>query len=125
MTEADILETTYLDSCMIERIQDAEDPESGVTKQEYAPTHEKLLPCALSQSGLGASGNLSVVHNADVVNVTDEEYRLFLRPEVEIKKGDRITIDQKHGFKYVLYAKKPFYYPSHCEVNMTERDLNG
>ena len=124
MTEADILAMTYTDSCVISRLVDSEDPETGITTQQYKPTHEQPLPCALSQTGLGQAGGLDVLEGAGLMNVTINEYRLFLRPEIEILKGDRVEVSQGCGLKHLLFAKQPFYYSSHCEVNLTGRDPN-
>ena len=125
MREADILASTYLDTCTIERLGDWEDPETGLTKQSYQPVQDDTLPCALSQSGLGSAGALSVVENTGMVNVTYEEQKLFLMPGVDIIKGDRITVTQSTGQQHVLYAKKPFAYPSHLEVNLTGSVIDG
>lgn len=46
---------TYLDTCVIERMSDIENPETGITEQGYSPIHDGKLNCALSQSGLGSA----------------------------------------------------------------------
>ena len=46
MNEADILATTYNDSCVIERIKDVIIPETGITKQEYRPVYGDPIKCA-------------------------------------------------------------------------------
>ncbi len=40
-------------------------------------------------------------------------------PDVDVKKADRITVIQSTGQKHILFAKKPFNYPSHIEVTLT------
>lgn len=127
MNEADILANTYFDKCMIERIQDIENPDTGITEQGYAPIkgQKEAIPCALSQSGLGSAGALAVVENSGSVNVTYEEQKLFTGPGVDVLKGDRIQITQSTGYKQVLYAKKPFFYPSHTEINLTGSEIDG
>ncbi|OTN86302.1 hypothetical protein A5819_003136 [Enterococcus sp. 7E2_DIV0204] len=124
MNEAEILAMTYTDTCTIERYGDHEDPETGVTEQTYQAVSENL-PCALSQSGLGSSGNLAVVENTGMVNVTYEEQKLFLMPTVDIRKGDRIQITQSTGQQHTSFAKKPFSYPSHLEVNLSGSEIDG
>ncbi|EGO5911038.1 hypothetical protein KZ122_000129 [Enterococcus faecalis] len=119
MNEADILAMTYLDSCVIERMNDIENAETGITDQGYSPIHEGKLKCALSQSGLGSAGSLPVVENKGTFNITYEDQKLFLMPDVDVKKADRITVIQSTGQKHILFAKKPFYYPSHIEVTLT------
>jgi hypothetical protein len=121
--EAEILAMTYTDTCTIERYGDHEDLETGVTEQSYQVVSEGI-PCALSQSGLGSSGSLAVVKNTGMVNVTYEEQKLFLMPAVDIQKGDRIRITQSTGQQHTLFAKKPFSYPSHLEVNLSGSEID-
>lgn len=125
MNEAEILAQTYEDVCIIERLTDYENPITGVSEQNYFPINEGEVICALSQSGLGSAGNLAVVENTSAINVTYEEQRLFLMPGVDIKKGDRVTVTQKTGQVHVLYAKKPFGYTSHLEVNLSGSEVDG
>ncbi|HBC4501557.1 TPA: hypothetical protein KES11_003111, partial [Enterococcus faecalis] len=112
MNEAEVLAATYFDTCVIERISDIENVESGITEQVYFPIHDGKLPCAFSQ---GSMGNLPVIENKEAFkfNISYEEQKLFLEPNIKVKKGDRITITQGTGQKHVLFSKKPFYYPSH------------
>ncbi len=125
MNEADILAMTYEDLCIVERIDDVEDPLTNITKQEYVLAYEDVQ-CALSQTGLGQAGGLAVVEDADMLNVTISEYRLFTKPDILFLKGDKVIVQQKaSGQNFTLFAKEPFYYPSHCEVNLTRRDPNG
>lgn len=123
MNEADILATTYKDSCVIERIKDVVNPETRITKQEYRPVYGDPIKCALSQSRLDG---LPVIKDGEMLNTSVDDYQLFVRPTINIKKGDRITVTQQvNGLVIKLYASKPFYYPSHCEVKLTGRDPNG
>lgn len=127
MNEAEILAATYFDTCIIERMSDIENPEmgdienpeTGITEQDYSPIHDGKLKCALSQSGLGSAGSLPVVENKGTFNITYEDQKLFLMPDVDVKKADRITVIQSTGQKHILFAKKPFNYPNHIEVTLT------
>lgn len=121
MREADILAMTYEDVCTISRLSDVENPETGITGQEYVSIHEDV-PCALSQN---RQDGLTVIEG-DMINVATDEYNLFVRPEITIERGDRVIIIQKaSGIVFELYATKPFYYSSHCEVGLTGRDPIG
>lgn len=122
MNEVDILESTYLDICMIERFDDVEDEETGVTEQGWKNIIDNLK-CALSQNTVKDA--LPVVEGTSPVNVTYDDQKLFISPGINIIKGDKITILQSTGQEHVLYAKKPFYYPTHTEINLTGRDVNG
>ncbi|HBM8089881.1 TPA: hypothetical protein L0X72_002772, partial [Enterococcus faecalis] len=53
MNEAEILAATYFDTCIIERMSDIENTESGITEQAYFPIHDGKLPCAFSQGSMG------------------------------------------------------------------------
>lgn len=121
MKEADILASTYLDTCVIERLQDIEDSETGLTEQAYEPIHEGVLKCAFSQ---GAFSDLPVLAG-DSVNKTSEDQKLFLMPNTDIKKGDRIQVIQSTGQASTLFAKKPFFYPSHTEVGLQGSEIDG
>lgn len=125
MNEADILATTYEDQCAVERIKDVENPETNITSQKYVSVYEDIT-CALSQTGLGQASGLAVVEDADMLNVTISEYRLFTRPNIQFFKGDKVIVKQSvSGKTFTLFAKEPFYYSDHCEVNLTGRDPNG
>lgn len=123
MTEAEILAESYEDLCIIERYQDREDPDTGLTEQDYGPIHEGKLICALSQT-LNPN-HLAVVEGSGNINVTIEEQKLFLMPGITIKKGDRITVTQSTSHVSVFYASKPFYYPSHTEIKLSGREIDG
>lgn len=121
MNEADILAMTYEDSCAISRLQDVEDSETGITEQAYVPVHTDI-PCALSQA---QQDGLAVLEGG-MLNVATDEYKLFIRPEITIQRGDKVdTFQSASGISFELYATKPFYYPSHCEVGLTGREPNG
>ncbi|MBE9895269.1 hypothetical protein G8C15_07970 [Enterococcus casseliflavus] len=122
MDEAAVLATTYLDSCVIERYGDHENPITHITEQIYAPVHDGVLICGFSQSN---SGDLPVIGNGNVVNVTTVEHKLFMMPNSDVMKGDRITVTQSTGHKHVLYAKKPMFYPSHTEIELTGSEIDA
>lgn len=122
VTEAEILASTYFDICTIERYEDFEDPETGITKQGWKAyvTNEA---CALSQNN--TKDGLSVVEGTGIVNVTYDDQKVFLSPGIDVIKGDRIKIKQSTGHEHIFYAKKPFFYPTHTEIYVTGRDVNG
>lgn len=106
MNEADILETTYEDSCIIERLMDIEDSNTNITIQDYKKVYDNPIPCALSQ---GQIDGLAVIEDGEMVNVSTDTYKLFIHPKIKLKKGDRITITQKSsGLIFSLFATKPF-----------------
>ncbi|MGM0124685.1 hypothetical protein IGI37_002079 [Enterococcus sp. AZ194] len=122
MNEADVLASTYLDTCVIERLMDVENDETGLTEQTYQLVYDSPLPCGLSQ---GSQSGLAVVEHTNVVNVTQEEQKLFMAPGIDVIKGDRLTITQSTGHVLVLFAKKPFFYPSHTEIGLIGSEIDG
>jgi len=81
-----------------------------------------VLVCGFSQSN---SGDLPVIANGNVVNVTTVDHKLFMMPNSDVMKGDRITVTQSTGHKHVLYAKKPMFYPSHTEIELTGSEIDA
>ncbi|MGX4686308.1 hypothetical protein JNUCC83_05330 [Vagococcus sp. JNUCC 83] len=122
MNEADILATTYLDSCRIERFDDVENKETGLTEQNWIKIYDDVR-CALSQNT--RKDDLPVIEGTNSVNVTYDDQKLFIRPGIDVVKGDKLTVTQSTGHKHILFAKKPFFYPTHTEINLTGRDING
>ena len=125
MNDAEILATTYFDTCLIERLSDRVNTDTGLTEQTYQPVYDEPIKCALSQSGLGSAGNLSVIDSTGMMNVTQEDQKLFTQPNIKILKGDRLTVTQQGGQMHVYYAKQPFFYPSHTEINVVGREIDG
>ena len=70
MNEAEVLAATYFDTCVIERMNDIENTENGITEQVYFPIHDGKLPCAFSQRSMG---NLPVIENKEAFNISYEE----------------------------------------------------
>ena len=75
MNEAEVLAATYFDTCVIERISDIENVESGITEQVYFPIHDGKLPCAFSRK----YGKLTCNRNKEAFkfNISYEEQKLF------------------------------------------------
>lgn len=96
---------TYLDTCVIERMGDIENPETGITEQDYSPIHDGKLKCALSQSGLGSAGSLPVVENKGTFNITYEDQKLFLMPDVDVKRPTE-SLSFKVQVKSIFYLQR-------------------
>jgi hypothetical protein len=121
MTEAEVLALTYTDTCLIERFEDKKNPETHITEQVWQLVNDEPLKCGFSQK---TTGGLPVVEG-EMVNATVVEHKLFMIPNVDVKKGDRITITQSTGQTHIMYANKPMFYTSHTEVILTGREING
>lgn len=114
MTEADILATTYDDTCTVYR-PFKKDLESGETVFQDGLQGQVVytdLACALARPTGGSSKREKPVINAGV------DYVLFVRPEIDIQQSDTIVVIQQ-GREIIVMAGRPGYYPSHNEVPAT------
>ncbi|MCS5458484.1 hypothetical protein NWO28_06705 [Enterococcus faecalis] len=77
MNEAEVFTATYFDTCVIERISDIENVESGITEQVYFPIHDASYPVLFSRK----MGNLPVIENKEAFkfNISYEEQKNFFR----------------------------------------------
>ncbi|WP_434102696.1 hypothetical protein [Enterococcus faecalis] len=116
MNEAGVLAATWFGTYDVDQLDQSESAASGITEQVYLTINNSKLPCAFSQ---GSMGNLLVTEHKEAFNYCYEEQKLFLEPNIKVKKGDRITITQGTGQKHVLFSKKPFYYPHRDKVALS------
>ncbi len=115
MTEADILATTYLDTCTITR-------KSGIVKNEDTKqsrqgeiTVAEQVLCALS------SGSGGGIQQSEGYGNYRSGYTLFCRPDVDIQAGDKVVVATKAGRLYTLWAGRPFTFAgSHTETPLSE-----
>lgn len=81
MNEADILATTYFDTCTIKR---AVKVKEGAITREKMVTVYSAIPCAVSSNGGSANGK------NDEYQPIEYEDLLYTRPDVEVRAGDRV-----------------------------------
>ena len=107
---ADVLDSRREDSCTIQRIR----PEvAGALDRNEQYINVKIgVRCHLSVKTMSVPDG---VGRYQVVNV----FQVFVRPEFEIKQGDRLIVT-KQGLTYVLTAGKAIRYGSHLEVMCQE-----
>lgn len=115
MTEAEILEMTYLDLCTIKRKSKIKNEDTGVTSYELIVVAENVK-CALSKR----DSVLSVLKEDGAGKIVSTN-QLFINPNTDIKEGDTVEVVSM-GKLYVYLASKPFPYPSHLEVFITEKE---
>lgn len=107
---ADLLDSRREDSCTIQRVQPAA---AGALDRNEQYINVKIgVRCHLSVKTMSVPDG---VGRYQVVNV----FQVFMRPEVEIKQGDRLIVT-KQGLTYVLTAGKAIRYGSHLEVTCQE-----
>ncbi len=109
-TMADLLDSRREDICTIQRIQPTV---SGVLDRNEQYINVKMgVRCHLSLKTMSVPDGLG---RYQVVNV----FQVFMRPEVEIKQGDRLVVT-KQGLTYTLTAGKAIRYGNHIEVTCQE-----
>ncbi|OMD04734.1 ABC transporter ATP-binding protein [Paenibacillus sp. FSL R5-0636] len=107
------IESTYEGLCTVSEMKDVKDPVSGKTRQEPVVVFADE-PCGLSQSTLPSA--------TQTVTSDRVEYdaKLFISPDVTIKPGSRITV-QQNGMEFKgEQAGKPFRYATHQEIKLKE-----
>ncbi|HBE9358242.1 TPA: hypothetical protein KSJ12_003474 [Clostridioides difficile] len=111
MTEADILEMTYLDKMTIIRKLKGWNEETCSNDFSNVVIAENI-PCAISRKE-------EAIVNGDIGSIVVNR-KLFCRPEVDIKTGDTINTTYNHGEEAVFKVSKANIYPSHMEIPITE-----
>ncbi|WP_339316880.1 ABC transporter ATP-binding protein [Paenibacillus sp. FSL R10-2734] len=107
------LESTYEGLCTVSEMKDVKDPVSGKTRQQPVVVLADE-PCGLSQSTLPSA--------TQTVTSDKVEYdaKLFISPDVTIKPGSRITV-QQNGMEFKgEQAGKAFRYATHQEIKLKE-----
>ncbi len=117
MTEADILATTYEDSCAIFR------PKLSTDKLRSTFVEEKIaegVPCAITQGG-GAAVSQSkhfAFANPAYSTAARTGFALHTRPGVDIQANDRLEVTHM-GQTTTYYAGRPAAYISHKFIPLT------
>lgn len=107
------IESTYEGLCTVFEMQNIKDPVSGKTRQQPVMVLS-AEPCALSQSSLPAA---TQTVTADQINY---DAKLFISPDVTIKPGSRITV-QQNGMEFKgEQTGKAFRYATHQEIKLKE-----
>lgn len=113
MTDAEILEMTFFDTCTIKRRVKQKNHKTGVTENVEIVIAENIK-CALSKENtskiIGEVGSIVSTHT------------LFTNPLVDIKAGDIVEVTNEILEKSIYLASKPFYYKSHKETQLTDKD---
>lgn len=111
------IETTYFHTMSVSRMQDVVDQWGG-TVQEYVPVPTlQVVACGYSQSKSGGKKESNATQT-ESTNVITYNPKLFCSPILDIKAGDRITIN--FGIKVIgeFTASEPYIYNSHQEVSL-------
>lgn len=104
------IESTYKGVCTIVERQDVRDEKTKITRKNEEVLVAKNQPCKLSYEKLNA-----VQQTETAANIM-QGVKLFIAPEIKIKNGSKIIIEQ-NGIKseYAL-SGVPAVYPTHQEI---------
>ena len=114
MSDADIIATLYFDSMDIYRKEKVKDPNTGVTTVKEALKYSNLQ-CALDKKDeVQTGGEVGTAYISSA-------YKLFCRPTVDIKVGDKLIITY-NGITGEFEAGEPYPYKSHIETPLTKKE---
>lgn len=105
------IEKLYEHTCTVLELKQIKDPDTGVTRPKEVEVYTDI-PCRLS--------NINQVNNqGELVDSSVNKAKLFIAPEIEIKEGSTVRVNQ-YG-KIIEYKRSthPFRYASHLEYELT------
>lgn len=111
MKEADILATTYFDTCTIKRAAKVKD--GAITREEMRAVYS-AIPCAVSSNSGSANGK------NDEYQPIEYEDLLYTRPDVEVRAGDRVEA-VVGGDSCIYEAGQGRRYPSHRQTPLKRK----
>lgn len=115
MTERDILESTYTDTCTIKRHMEVE-TEWGETKLVETIVYENVK-CAMSKKSISSNNTTQTVSSNNIQYVV----MLFISPNIEVLAGDKVFVLHQNK-TYDFDAGEGFYYSSHAEIPLLKED---
>lgn len=109
MNEADILATLYTDTCDIERKIEFADPLTGVTDDKIEQV-ARLVKCRIDENSAPTllESDMQAYYNT---------FTLFTYPNIDIQKGDFVTVNHL-GDTYYFQASRRMKYYNHLEVTL-------
>lgn len=113
MNEADVLAILYEDTCTVVRSSNSTDNDGFDTFGDTIPYEN--IPCGVDFSR-GSTTGLE-----DVAQPISYLAELYVRPEVDIRAGDKITATVQ-GRVYKFTAGEGVYYPSHGQIPLIRED---
>ena len=114
MSDADIIATLYFDSMDINRKEKVKDPNTGVT------TMQEVLKYSNLQCSLDKGSEVTTAGETGTAYIS-AAYKLFCRPTVDIKVGDKLVITY-NGRTEEFEAGDPYPYKSHQEIPVTKKE---
>lgn len=109
------IENLYKGLCTIYEFKDVEDDETGETTSKLVPVH-KDIPCKLSKKTISSTSNSEITPNIKY------EPMLFINPDIEIKAGSQIVVEQNGVIRKYKRSGEPFIYTNHQEIVLQRID---
>lgn len=104
------IESTYIGICTILERRDVRDEETKITRKNEEIPVVKNQPCKLSFEKLNAAAQTETATNST------QGTKLFIVPEIKVKPGSKIIVEQ-NGVKTEYSASGvPAVYPTHQEI---------
>ena len=111
MSDADVLASLYFDTMDIYRKIKVVN-KYGITELQEKRIASKVR-CSLDKAD-------NVIAKGEIANIV-ATYKLFCRPTVDIKVGDKLIITY-NGVTAIFEAGEPYPYQSHLEIPVTKGD---
>lgn len=105
----DALESLYVGKCTITGMTEVTDPETFITTFSEQTICENE-PCRVSFSGLTAAVK------SDTVSSVEQVIKLFIRPELVIPAGSKVTVTQNGKTAVYVSSGEPAVYTNHQEI---------
>lgn len=103
------IESTYTGKCSVIERRDAADERTKITRKKEVLTVENQ-PCRLSFERIKAAAQ------SETAAAVSQSIKLFIAPEIRIKSGSKIIVEQ-NGIKNEYSASgEPSVYSSHQEI---------
>lgn len=102
------IESTYESVCTIIEYQDIRDKKTKISHKVESIVVENQ-PCKLSFE------KLNTVIQTKSAAALSQSIKLFLAPEIRIKPGSKIIVEQNNIMTEYSASGEPAVYPTHCE----------
>lgn len=110
------IESLYIGTCDISEVRDVFDPVTKRTSGKSWVTVVTGERCRLSFSSVTSADNTSTVSNVA------QTVKLFIKPELVINAGSKVTVTQNDRVTEYVASGEPAVYDSHQEVVLTLGD---
>lgn len=104
------IESIYSGVCTIIECQDVRDEKTKITRKNEEISVVENQPCKLSFEKLNA------VLQTDAATKQTQGAKLFIAPEINVKPGSKIIVEQNGVTTEYSASGVPAVYPSHAEI---------